>query len=55
MTSPANASLDSFWQDSLEEADPAVFGIIRSELDRQRDRIELIASENIASLSLIHI
>ena len=53
MTSPANASLDSFWQDSLEEADPAVFGIIRSELDRQRDRIELIASENIASTAVL--
>src|SRR5690606_3582200 len=41
--------LQRFWHDSLEEADPEVAAIIGRELGRQRDRIELIASENIAS------
>ena len=33
----------------LNNTDPAVAGIINAELERQRDQIELIASENIAS------
>src|SRR5690349_15668802 len=42
-----------FWHDSLEEADPEVAAIIGRELGRQRDRIELIASENIASPAVL--
>src|SRR6187397_2882285 len=50
----ANADpLHRFWHDSLEEADPAVAAIIGRELGRQRDRIELIASENIASPAVL--
>ena len=49
----ANSPLDRFWHDSLEDADPEVFGIIRSELGRQRHGIELIASENIASPAVL--
>src|SRR5687768_18058551 len=45
--------LHRFWHDSLEEADPAVAAIIGRELTRQRDRIELIASENIASPAVL--
>ncbi|MEO6387705.1 MAG: serine hydroxymethyltransferase [Croceibacterium sp.] len=45
--------LHRFWHDSLEEADPAVAAIIGRELGRQRDRIELIASENIASPAVL--
>ncbi len=45
--------LQDFWTDSLEQADPAVFGMIRKELGRQRDRIELIASENITSPAVL--
>jgi len=45
--------LARFWHDSLEEADPAVAAIIGRELDRQRHRIELIASENIASPAVL--
>jgi glycine hydroxymethyltransferase len=45
--------LTRFWHDSLEEADPAVAAIIGRELDRQRHRIELIASENIASPAVL--
>src|SRR6188508_2711069 len=45
--------LHRFWHDSLEEADPEVAAIIGRELGRQRDRIELIASENIASPAVL--
>ena len=42
-----------FFTESLETRDPEIFGAIRSELGRQRDEIELIASENIASLAVM--
>src|SRR5690349_818730 len=45
--------LHRFWHDSLDEADPEVAAIIGRELGRQRDRIELIASENIASPAVL--
>ncbi|MXO58786.1 aminotransferase class I/II-fold pyridoxal phosphate-dependent enzyme [Altererythrobacter salegens] len=45
--------LRHFWHDTLEEADPEVFAAIRNELGRQRDRIELIASENITSPAVL--
>jgi glycine hydroxymethyltransferase len=45
--------LQRFWQDSLEDADPEVSAIIGRELGRQRHRIELIASENIASPAVL--
>jgi glycine hydroxymethyltransferase len=45
--------LTRFWHDSLEEADPDVAAIIGRELERQRHRIELIASENIASPAVL--
>ena len=41
--------MDSFWNDDLATADPEIAAAIASELGRQRDKIELIASENIAS------
>jgi len=37
----------------LEAADPEVFSSIRDELNRQRDKIELIASENIVSKAVL--
>jgi len=46
-------ALRGFWQDTLEQADPEVAAIIGKELGRQRDRIELIASENIASRAVL--
>lgn len=45
--------VDRHWQDSLAKADPAVFDAVQSELGRQRDRIELIASENIVSKAVL--
>jgi glycine hydroxymethyltransferase len=53
LTSGRTDAINHFWHDSLAEADPEVFGAIRSELGRQRDRIELIASENIASKAVL--
>ncbi len=42
-----------FWCDSLSEADPEIYAAVRNELGRQRDKIELIASENIASRAVL--
>ncbi|HWK42658.1 MAG TPA: serine hydroxymethyltransferase [Croceibacterium sp.] len=52
---PAAAAdpLRRFWHDSLTDADPEVAAIMGRELGRQRDRIELIASENIASPAVL--
>ncbi|MGN6496715.1 MAG: serine hydroxymethyltransferase [Tsuneonella sp.] len=49
----AETPLDRFWGDDLAAADPAVAEAIRHELDRQRTRIELIASENITSRAVL--
>ena len=46
-------AVSRFWHDSLEQADPEVFAAVRGELSRQRHRIELIASENIASTATL--
>ncbi|MEZ5811725.1 MAG: serine hydroxymethyltransferase [Rhizobiaceae bacterium] len=48
-----NAELDTFFNRSLEECDAEIFGAIRDELGRQRDEIELIASENIVSRAVL--
>ncbi|WP_112310906.1 serine hydroxymethyltransferase [Pseudogemmobacter bohemicus] len=42
-----------FFTESLSSRDPDLFGAVRSELSRQRDEIELIASENIVSLAVL--
>ncbi|MGV6849261.1 MAG: serine hydroxymethyltransferase [Marinibacterium sp.] len=42
-----------FFTDTLEDRDPEIFAAIRSELGRQRDEIELIASENIVSAAVL--
>jgi len=42
-----------FFTKGLAEADPAVAASIRDELNRQRDKIELIASENIVSRAVL--
>lgn len=47
------APSDRFWTDTLEAADPEVFGAVRNELKRQQDKIELIASENLASRAVL--
>ncbi|WP_209347535.1 serine hydroxymethyltransferase [Pontixanthobacter sp. CEM42] len=53
MSTPSAPDMNRFWQDSLAEADPDIAAAIDSELGRQRDKIELIASENIASKAVL--
>ena len=38
----------------IKEADPEVYGTLSRELERQQNQIELIASENIASRSILN-
>lgn len=42
-----------FFSTDLEDTDPAIFGAISKELGRQREEIELIASENIVSKAVM--
>ncbi|MFT5629459.1 MAG: glycine hydroxymethyltransferase [Gammaproteobacteria bacterium] len=42
-----------FFSQPLETRDPEIFGAIRKELGRQRNEIELIASENIVSAAVM--
>ena len=44
---------DNFFTEDLKTADPAVQAALDGELARQQNQIELIASENIASLAVI--
>jgi len=46
-------SNSDFFTESLASRDPAIFGSITDELGRQRDEIELIASENIVSAAVM--
>ena len=39
---------------NIQETDPEVFSTLQKELERQQNQIELIASENIASLSILN-
>ncbi len=52
-TQPANDLSDGFFTQSLAQRDPEIAGWIGKELDRQRDKIELIASENITSRAVL--
>src|SRR5947209_16851787 len=49
----AAASLARFYSAPLAETDPELAAAIRSELHRQQDGIELIASENIVSAAVL--
>ena len=49
----AAPTMDGFWNDDLAHADPEIAAAIGKELARQRDKIELIASENIASRAVL--
>ena len=44
---------DGFFKTTLAEADPELFAAVEGELGRQRDEIELIASENIVSRAVL--
>src|SRR5438876_10481615 len=51
--SSAKTVADSLFSASLADTDPEVFDVIGKELNRQRDEIELIASENIVSRAVL--
>ena len=42
-----------FFTQKIEDRDPELFGAMRNELGRQRDEVELIASENIVSAAVL--
>ncbi|HUA56592.1 MAG TPA: serine hydroxymethyltransferase [Candidatus Sulfotelmatobacter sp.] len=48
-----HANEPGFFDGALADSDPAVFDAIRREVGRQRDTIELIASENIVSAAVL--
>src|ERR1700674_4643745 len=47
------AAPDAFFSAHLDEADPEIADVVRRELGRQRDEVELIASENIVSRAVL--
>ena len=49
----ANALDEGFFSASLADGDPEIAEAIRLELGRQRDEIELIASENYVSRAVL--
>ena len=53
MSGAAGEYLSRFFKASLADSDPDVARAIGSELSRQRDKIELIASENIVSRAVL--
>jgi glycine hydroxymethyltransferase len=52
-TQPKLANADRFFGATLAESDPEIAAAIGKELGRQRDQIELIASENIVSRAVL--
>ena len=46
-------TMNRFWNDTLTQADPEIAEAVANELKRQRNKIELIASENIASKAVL--
>jgi glycine hydroxymethyltransferase len=50
---PSEAAADRFFNAPLAETDPEIAEAVRLELGRQRDEIELIASENIVSRAVL--
>ena len=46
--------MSDLYQKTIKETDPEVYLTLKKELQRQQNQIELIASENIASLSILN-
>jgi glycine hydroxymethyltransferase len=53
MTDRSSVASDGFFTTSVREADPEIARAVELELGRQRDEIELIASENIVSRAVL--
>ena len=52
-TEAVRATEDAFFSATLAQSDPEIADVIAKELGRQRDEIELIASENIVSKAVL--
>ncbi len=52
-TASTSEEYNRFFTASLAEVDPEITGAVKAELGRQRDEIELIASENIVSRAVL--
>jgi glycine hydroxymethyltransferase len=50
---PPDEAMSGFFDAGLEESDPELHAVIEGELGRQRNEIELIASENIVSRAVL--
>ena len=50
---PGRADMEAFFSARMEDVDPEIAEAIRGELGRQREKIELIASENIVSRAVL--
>src|SRR5258708_9334274 len=50
---PSESAADPFFAARLAETDPEIADAVQRELGRQRDEIELIASENIVSRAVL--
>ena len=50
-----NSRINKFFKSSVKESDPDLYSSIVKELDRQRSHLELIASENIVSQSILDV
>ncbi|MBI5223665.1 serine hydroxymethyltransferase [Candidatus Micrarchaeota archaeon] len=48
------SSLETFFNGSIKTTDPEVYGIIKKEMTRMSEGLELIPSENVVSLAVIH-
>ena len=46
--------MNKLYTQNIKEADPEIYATLEKELKRQQNQIELIASENIASLSILN-
>lgn len=53
MTKPKPDIMHGFWHDDIASADPEIAAAIGDEMQRQQQKIELIASENIASKAVL--
>ena len=46
--------MNQIYNKNIQETDPEIFSTLQSELHRQQNQIELIASENICSLAVLN-
>ena len=55
MTVHVQTSPNGFFTAGVDQADPAIAAVLKGELTRQQEQIELIASENIVSQAVLDV